>query len=312
MLQNRTGPFILVAIVIVGCLVAGVWVSVSDHPAPSLVISVLFACAVAALLYSILGSVGEAGFKLGPIKMGGSAAVLIGGVYLFNILLEPQLAAIRDRNLKEELEGVRFVFDRHVTPAEGWFAINRETGAPLTVRFTDPVGVTPPKLVKPPNRASLRFKIGERDTDNYHLVSGRSAEAGLGYVNHKDLKDMLGSLGNLEPGTTYGPKRLHLTREGELPSDKPRMWGLNTCVRNMLPVQISVDRFYESAALYRVRPCGSDEVVRSSLAAGNAELHHFVIAGKPRTFVIAVVAADHQTSPFWSSFLVIEMVNRSD
>ena len=88
-------------------------------PVPSLVISVLFACALAALLYSILGSVGEAGFKLGPINVGGSAAVLIGGIYLFNILLEPQLAAIRYRSLKEELEGVRFVFDLHATPAEG-------------------------------------------------------------------------------------------------------------------------------------------------------------------------------------------------
>lgn len=48
----------------------------------------------------------------------------------------------------------------------------------------------PPKSVKPPNRASLRFKIGERDTGNYHLVPGRSAEPGLGYVNHEDLKDM--------------------------------------------------------------------------------------------------------------------------
>ena len=50
-----------------------------------LVISPLFAGA-------ILGGVGEAGFNRGPIKMGGSAAVLIGGAYLFNMLLEPQLA----------------------------------------------------------------------------------------------------------------------------------------------------------------------------------------------------------------------------
>ena len=312
MAQSRIGPFVLVAIVIVGCLAAGAWLSVSDRPAPSLVISVLLACAVAALLYSILGGVGEAGFTLGPIKMGGSAAVLIGGAYLFDMLLEPQLAALRDAGSEARLAAARFLFDKHVAPAEGWFAIDRETGAPLAVRFMDPTGIEQPRWVRPPNRATLRLQLGEKGRDNYHLVSGTGAEAGLGYMNHEHLKDMLGSLGDLEPGATYGPRRLHLAREGELPLDKPRTWGLGECVRNMLPLQVTVQRFYESAALYEVRPCESAEAVTSSLRPGRADLHRFAIGGRERTFVIAVVAADHQAAPFWSSFLVIEMVERAD
>ena len=38
----------------------------------------------------------------------------------------------------------------------------------------------------------------------------------------------------------------------------------------------------------------------------------YIQAHRGRTFVIAVVAADHQAAPFWSSFLVIEMVERAD
>lgn len=121
---------------------------------------------------------------------------------------------------------------------------------------------------------------------------------------------MLGSLGDLEPGTTYGPKRLHFAREGERTADEPRTWGLDTCVRNMLRMQIPVRRFYEGAALYEVSPCDSDEVVSSSLASGRADLHRLAIGGRERTFVIAVISADHMTSPLWSSFIVIEMVER--
>ena len=310
-MPSKTGPFVLSAIVIVGCLTAGVWLSLADQPVP-LVISVLLACAVAALLYSILGGVGEAGFNLGPIKMGGSAAVLIGGAYLFNQLLEPQLEDIRESEVEKVREAARFIFNEHVRPAEGWFAIDRETGTPLSVRFTDPVGVGKPHEVRPPSRASLRLKIGERNRDNNHLISGTDAESGLGYASHDHLKAMLGSLGDLEPGKTYGPRRLHLSRDDVLPPDKPRTWGLDTCVRNLLPLQITVRRFYESAAVYEVRSCHSSEIVTSSLVAGHADLHRFTFGDDERTFVIAVVAADHMTAPFWSSFLVIEMVERRD
>lgn len=119
MSPSKTGPFALVAIVIVGCLASGVWISMSDRDAPSLVVAVVLACAVSALLYSILGSVGEANCKLGPVKMGGSAAVLIGSTYLFDMLLEPQLAARRDARLEDALERASFDFERHVSVCGG-------------------------------------------------------------------------------------------------------------------------------------------------------------------------------------------------
>jgi len=219
---------------------------------------------------------------------------------------------LRQKRLEEALEQVSFDFDRDVSPPAGWFAIDRETGAPVNVRFTDPVGARQPKTIRPPERARLRLKIGQRDPGNDHLVSGVDAEAGLGYVNHRQLREMQGAFGAPGPYRTYGPKRLHLVRSGELPPDKLRTWGLDQCVRNLLPLQLSVERFYESSAVYEIRPCDSDETVRSSLASGTAELHQLMIEGRRRSFVSAVVSADHRTSPFWSSFMVIELVEGSD
>ena len=305
---SRTGPFVLAAIVIVGCLMAGVLLGIFANNAPSLVISVVFACAVATLLYCILGSVGEAGFNLGPIKMCGSAAVLIGSAFLFNMLLEPQLEDIRGTRLKEALERVKFDFDIHAKPSGSWFAINRDTGAPVSVEFIDPVSREVNHEVKPPSRANLRFKLEPREDSSDHLVSGVDADTGLGYIEQQNLERVLGLIGDLEPGATYGPKRLYLTNEGELPPNNPRVWGDGKCVGTRLPLQIKVNKFQDGFADHEVFPCESDDGIESSLRSGEAALHQVRVDGSLSNFVIAVVAADHRAPPFWSSFVVIEMV----
>ncbi len=105
--ESRTGPFVFVAFVIVGCLVSGVVLaSFQASAAPAMVIAVLLACSVATLLYGILGGVSSAGFNFGPVKVGGSAAVLLASIWLFNAPLESQLRELR------KPEG----FDRAATP----------------------------------------------------------------------------------------------------------------------------------------------------------------------------------------------------
>ena len=310
-LPGRNGPFVFVAIVIVGCLGAGVWLSISGHRAPSLVISVVLAVAVSALLYSILGGVGEAGFKLGPLKVGGSAAVLIGSAYLFNGLLEPQLEAIRAASLKGILSSVQFDFDRHAIPAQGWFAISRETAAPVSVHFIDPVSGSVAAVVEPPTGTNLRFKLAPWGASRDHLVFGADAETSLGYVSQQSLESVLGSIGDLEPGATYGPRRLHLVNEGELPPDKPRMWGDGRCLGTRLPLQIRVNGFEDGYTDYELSPCGSSQRVESSLRMGEGELHRLTVNGRARNFIVMVVAADHRAPPFWSSFVVVEMISSS-
>ena len=308
MLQSRTGPFVFVAIVIVGCLGAGIWLSISDRHAPSLVISVALACAVSTLLYGILGGVGKSGFEFGPLKMGGSAAVLVGSAYLFNLLLEPQQDAIRAARVEAILERVRFDVNRHIVPARGWFAIDRETAEPVSVRILDPVSNNEIVVFVPPSRANLRFRLAEPEDGGDRLVAGADADTWLGYVTRQSLEGLLGEVADLEPGTTYGPYRLHLVNEGELPEENPREWGSSRCLGTRMPLLIQVNRFEDGFADYEVSPCNSDQRVESSLRPGQGELHRFTINGENRSFVVSVVAADHRTSPFWSSFLVMEMV----
>ncbi|MYE99719.1 MAG: hypothetical protein F4234_06010 [Gammaproteobacteria bacterium] len=308
MLHSRTGAFVFVAIVIIGCLGAGVWLSISERDAPPLVISVALACAISALLYGILGGVGKSGFEFGPLKMGCSAAVLVGSAYLFNLLLEPQLDAIRAVRVEAILDSARFDVNRHIVPARGWFAIDRITAEPVSVRFLDPVTDDEVVTFVPPARANLRFRLAEQENSGDRLVAGVYSETWLGYVTQQNLESMLGRIDNLEPGTTYGPYRLHLVNEGELSPDNPREWGSRRCLGTRMPLLVQVNRFEDDFADYEVSPCDSDQRVESSLRPGQGELHRFTIDGESRSFVIAVVAADHRTSPFWSSFLVMEMV----
>ena len=229
--SGRRGPFIIVAVVIVACLGAGVALATFIEQAAALVVSVVLACAVAALLYGILGGVSQAGFNFGPLKMGGSAAVLLGSAFLFNAALEPQLEAIRaydvEEAVAEALRDAEFDFDRHVTPSANWFAIDRTTSVPIDVGFTDPRGEEPVEVVKRPNSPGLRLKL-ERQDDSSFLVMGVDAESsrdGLGYIGLRQLRNVVGSFGDLTPDRMYGPQRLHLVAEGELAGDTPREWG---------------------------------------------------------------------------------------
>ena len=94
-MSARGSQFTFSAIVVVGCLVVGVALAVFVHDAPAVIIAVVMACAVATLVYAVLGGISEAGFNFGPIKVTGSAAVLFGGAWLINAALEPQLERIR-------------------------------------------------------------------------------------------------------------------------------------------------------------------------------------------------------------------------
>lgn len=318
----EVGPFVFVAIIVATCLVLGVGLSVYAHDVPSLVVAVVLACAVTSFLYGILGNIGTAGFEAGPFQIAAGAVVLIGGTYLFNMLLAPQFEDIRDSRGRQVLEGVRFDFNRHVVPAEGWFAIDRETAAPVVVKIIDPVNGETAGEIKPPARVNAQLELKEQQGGGGYLVSGVNSGVSLGYVTQQNIESILGPLGgddarrdmidlepeiiDMEPGTIHGPKRLYLVNSGRLPPDRSREWG--NCADTRLPLSIRVKRFADGYADYEVRSCGSDEVIESRLRRRQGELHKLKIGDELRSFVVLLVAANHQTSPFWSSFVVVEVV----
>ncbi|MYB38938.1 MAG: hypothetical protein F4Y26_16450 [Gammaproteobacteria bacterium] len=64
---SRTGPFVFVAFVIVGCLMSGVVLASFDaFAAPAMVIAIVLACGVATLLYGILGECRALASTSGP------------------------------------------------------------------------------------------------------------------------------------------------------------------------------------------------------------------------------------------------------
>ena len=259
------------------------------------------ACAVATLVYAVLGGISEAGFNFGPVKVTGSAAVLFGGAWLINAALEPQLERIRDERRVEQFS---FDFDEHAAPADGWFAIDERTAVPVEVEFTDPVTEKTAEVVTPPSAPNLPLKLVPEPSNDNYLVTGAGTETGpgLGYVSAQDLISAVGAFG-LQPGTGYGF------------SAPPSRRG-NTMFRGAsMPFEIEAIRF-SGFADYDLRRCDAQESAppdhSSSLASGDGELVTLTIEGERRSFLIAVVAADQRANPNeppWSTFFVTEMIS---
>ena len=276
---------------------------------PAIAISVLLSCSMATLLYSILGGVTESSFNLlGQLKVGGSAAVLLGSVWMLNSPLDRQLAQIRSEN---RIEQFGFDFDEHAAPSDGWFAIDESAGVPVDVEFTDPVTGEVVEIVQRSNSASLPLKLTSEEGNERYLVLGTAATAtqAIGYVPVRDLISAMDSIG-WQPGRIYGPQRLYLSTEDELPPNMERRWGNTECRGESMPFEIEAVRF-NGFADYDLRRCdaadGAEPDHTSSLDNDVGELVELTIEGERRSFLIAVVGADHQNEPLWSSFLVIEM-----
>lgn len=296
-MQTRSAPFIISSVIIFGCLATGVGLVVLVQDVPAVVVAVVLACAIATLTYTLLGGVTGAGFHLGPVKLAGSAAVLVGSIWFINHYLDPQLAQIR-----RERSG--FDINRHADPPEGWFALDRTTGVPLTVEFSDPVTQTVVATVQPPSTLTLRLGLlADEDSDRYSVVGiGAAAEEAIGYVTASEIASSAGSL-PWQP-TFYGAQSLYSTESGGL----ARRWG--ECSGAGMPFEIEARRFYGFTD-YALRLCDSPEDAEpdhvSTLNNRAAEIVRLTVQDRRRTFLVGVVAADHRSDPQWSRFIAFEI-----
>ena len=300
-MQTRHAPFIFSVLIILSCLAAGIGLVVFVQDIPAVVVAVVFACAIATLTYTLLGGVTEAGFNLGPIKLAGSGAMLVCSIWIVNHYLDPQLAQVR-----RERSG--FDLDRHADPSDGWFALNTATGVPITVDFIDPVTQAVVDTVQPPSTLTLRLGlVADEENDRYRVVGiDTAAEQAIGYVTSSEIANSAGSL-PWQP-RFYGLQRLHLTEGGGL----ARRWGNVECSGAGMPFEIEALRFYGFTD-YSLRLCDSPEDAgsdhTSTLNNRAAELVVLTVQNRKRTFLIGVVAADHQSEPPWSTFVAFEMLS---
>lgn len=317
--RKHTANFIFIGFVVIGCIGLGIWLWLTADEAPALILSVLLGISVTALLYGVIGGVSDAGFSFGPLKMGGSAAVLLGSIWMFNYYLEAQLQFNRS--------GENFDLDRHVEPHHSsWFAINRTSGEPIEIEFTSHADSENAHTtrVSPPLEPAIQFDVVSSPMESVYRVRGRTLTEDddvLGEINLSSLKNRWLSEQVRAPTDvardyrirhTYGPQRLHLSRAGELASDTPRDWGSNEkCRGNRMPIRLRAMRFKEGFADYDVYVCGVDSfevpIHESSLSKGQGELLSLDVEGRERYFLISVLAANHLVEPPWSSFVVLEL-----
>lgn len=298
-MQMRLTPFGLSALIILGCLATGVGLVVFVKDVPAVVVAVVLACSIATLTYTLLGGVTEAGFHLGPLKLAGSGAMLVGSIWLINCYLDPQLAQVRRARSGFDL-------DRHAAPPDGWFALDRTTGVPLTVDFIDPASKAVVDTVQPPRTLTLRLGlVADEENDRYRVVGlDATAEQAIGYITSSELANFASAL-PWEP-RFYGLQRLHLIEAGGL----ARRWGNAECSGTGMPFEIEPLLFYGFTD-YTLRLCDSSDDSgpdhTSTLNNRAAELVMLTVQNRKRIFLIGVVAADHQSDPAWSAFVAFEM-----
>src|SRR3989338_4993260 len=80
--------------------------------------AVMFSIAISSILYRFLGGIGQdSSFRMGAVKLGGSAAVLLGFMYIISTVV-----------FKEVTENMSF------SPVEGWIPIDPATGKVVTLK----------------------------------------------------------------------------------------------------------------------------------------------------------------------------------
>lgn len=81
---------IVIIVTLIAGLIGGVLLIALKFP--PIIPSILISMSISVLVYYFLGGIKEAGFNMGPIKMGGSIAALIGCAFFINHSLEPQMS----------------------------------------------------------------------------------------------------------------------------------------------------------------------------------------------------------------------------
>lgn len=95
---------VVMAITLVTPILLVVWWTTHDRLFPPMLISVLFGIAIATLTYRYLGGTEKSEFRVGALKLAGSAAMLLGTTLLTNHGLSAQMTAQLRPNRISELE----------------------------------------------------------------------------------------------------------------------------------------------------------------------------------------------------------------
>jgi len=125
---STTEMVVIISIIAVG-LILSILTYTLKLSVPPILVAVFMGIAVSAIVYRFLGGISpETAFSVGALKLGGSMAALIGCAWFINVELESQT-----------LKNLDNLFEPHYRE---WFAIERNTKKPMTVKVAD-IGTLP-------------------------------------------------------------------------------------------------------------------------------------------------------------------------
>lgn len=228
-----------------------------------IIVSVMFGTGIASLIYRFLGGIeNSTTITLGPVKLVGALAGLIGTAWVINMKLEEQSGM-----------GQQQYFD---PPKHAWFGMKKD-GSPVTIKMLED-SISFPKEGLATNVLNLNYQDGQIE-----VYGENSPDFQLGYFRENTLDSLGGGVFN---GFSEGVKNFLVT--DKMSPEGKVMMDLS---EDDIPFKLKVTGFRHDKSHFQLLNPENDELIhKSSIIRRGGE----VVKVKEKYFIINVISVNHQ------------------
>ncbi|MCR9287831.1 MAG: hypothetical protein NXI23_10635 [Bacteroidetes bacterium] len=243
-----------------------------------IIVSILFGTGIASLVYRFLGGIQDStSFNLGPVKIVGALAALIGTAWVIDFKLEKQVQPIEQLSI--------------MPPINEWFGMKKD-GSPVAVSVNEAT-IDPPTQGLEENRLSLKY-----EDDQIKVFDRDNADFLFGYFGMSEFKNFdKGALFNAFPN-----KVSDFTVTKELsPEDAPLDLS-----RDNIPFKINVTSFENNKSYFKLLSSSDNSVLYTgNITTRGAE----IVEINGRFYFISIFSVNHQgkEKKHYAKFLVGEL-----
>lgn len=244
---------------------------------PPVFVSLFLATGVSSLIYRFLGGTKGASFTTGALKVGGSAALLLGTTWFLNTTLEKQMSYEKSINFYPD--------------SSQWYCANMKTGKPMVVEIKGLKNDLKLSTNESLKNQQLNVYSDLKDNGILHVTTKDSFEIGI--IHSKELKDLiLNKYNSLKPLDFFTTAAL-----------KPQTLY---DIAEELPFKIMTGEYSNERSRYKlIDRKTKKELHKGSIYRRNAE----IVKIKDTFFVISVVGVNHKKIAPFAKFSILKLLS---
>lgn len=269
--------FVIIIIIVVTLILALIstmlWFIDEPILVPPPIISIFLGIAVAALLYRFLGGVADASFRLGALRVGGAAAILIFVAWWANDKLAEYLP-------EPTIES--FDMYKHSVPSvTTWFAVDKDSGRPIKLLFPKfNQAHEPPNIDEINNKRKSKFLALNKNDEFIFVKSfesdgqifGRLDKSQINKINY--YNDFSLELNSYRVASFGSAQRIDINRE--------------------LPFYLETRGFYSNySQVYMIDKASNEDVYELNMYLRDSK----IVKYRGHYYLISVVEVNHQNAP---------------